>query len=238
MWWAGSKPIDIYLGTRAVAVCEGAQLSLYRSVEGVDQALAFLDAWASGQAHGGKVALWLGGSLCRPFMMPPLSGVRGPAERRRAVAAMARELTGIDAECHVWIARGPAEKSQVAGALDWRIQSQLEATFGKRWKIASLRPWWAEMLRMALENEPRPSAVGVQDCDSLTILAGRGAEFESAITFTSVVDRETARAVFTRSLLSSSIEAEEAVLGALLAGVPAAAPLASVALGVLAEIVG
>ncbi len=103
MWWVGDS-LDVYIGARRAAVCAGDRLlhddSLPQAPHGL-QALDALDAvdsldavaafdvssalgkvshWLGALRARRRIRVWLGGSLCRPFL---LQGASGSALRRR-----------------------------------------------------------------------------------------------------------------------------------------------------------
>ena len=83
MWWAGSKPYDVYLGTRAFAVCRGVEVQHVQAVAGQHAGIEALGAWLSKGQPRRRLRVWLSGGLCRPFIVREVPGVSGEAEWQR-----------------------------------------------------------------------------------------------------------------------------------------------------------
>ena len=52
MWWAGSKTHDVYLGTRAIAVCQDSERLQAQAVDGFEAAIAALREWLKHPVEG------------------------------------------------------------------------------------------------------------------------------------------------------------------------------------------
>jgi hypothetical protein len=236
VWWAGNKVADVYLGTRTIVVSDVSAPALVTEVDGFDAALAAVLHWLNGVPARQRLRVWLSGGLCRPFLLPAVQGVVSEREAQTVAAAMAPRLTGLAGPCTVFVERA----SPLAVAVqESRIRQihDLVARAAGRHKLLSIRPWWAEVLRHALSREPALAALGVHDCDSMTLLMGRErGHFDSAATYSPVVDRGTAQSVLTRALLSADM-AENAELVGRLAwyGTPDGHRNEGLALGSLAE---
>ena len=222
MWSAGSKVCDVYLGTRALAVCEGGVPVLASDVEGFDAALSELVGWLNADVAPSRwrLRLWLSGGLCRPFIVPAVQGVANDAEVQAVAAAMAPQLTGLAGPCAVFVERRTAKAPVIATAIQedrlGKIRD-LVASSSRKPKLLSIKPWWAEVLRHGLVREPGLTALGVQDCDSMTVLIGHEADgFDIATTYSPVTDQGTAQQVLTRALLSSDVTNNNELVGRLL----------------------
>ena len=215
MWWAGSKAHDVYLGTRAVAVCLGDEVVLGpKAVEGLPAGLAVLSSWLAEAGSRCRLRVWLSGGLCRPFIAPAVPGVKTRAEVRQVAESIAAQRTGLTGECHVWLDHGKLHEACVAVAVHRASLQQLQDCVGPKpyqHRIISIRPWWSEVLRTQLRRHAEIPAMAVQDCDSLTVLAGAGQSFEMATTLAPVTDCETADAALARILLSAGVEAQVSV---------------------------
>ncbi len=220
MLWAGSKarPRELYLGSRRAAWCDSAGATVSAPVEGIEAALA----WAQGQldesGYQGRLRLWLSGGLCRPFLLPPLPGVSGAQEILRVASRLANERTGLPGACRVWLDGPRHDEARMAVALEQDTLDRLQAALGSRWRIDAILPWWAEVLKAALARKDAPSALGVQDCDALTILIGKNKGFDMATTIHPVHDDASADSAFTRALLSADIEQGGEMLARLVPG--------------------
>lgn len=89
---------------------------------------------------------------------------------------------------------------------------------GSRWRIESVQPWWVEVLQLALSRKVKPVAVGVQDCDSLTVLIGREGGFSVATTISPLLNEAAADSAFTRTLMSANVDPDKALRARLVLG--------------------
>ena len=208
MWWAG-RPLDVYLGTRAVAVCDGARLLAKSQVVGVEEGLAHacsLMASIDGAKRRG-IALWLSGGLARPFMLPRVAGVRSEAERAQLVSAIAMERTGMAGALRVWTDSGKGRDNIVAVAM----QESVLVNIHKAWPgfrfVRSVRPYWADVLRWSAAADPTPRALSVQDCDCVTMVFGANRQIAAVSTMTGIEDRDGAEAVIARTMVAVDLPA-------------------------------
>jgi hypothetical protein len=219
VWSAGAKAHDLYLGTRAFAVCHRRERVLARPVVGFEAALAAMREWLDETPTRLTLRIWLSGGLSRSFVVQPVPGVQTEEELRRVAVTLASRLTGQLGACKVWMDHGKLEQPRVAVAVQRSDLDKLEEVvkvFGRRHRITSIRPWWSEVLRTALRRQPHAAAVATQDCDSLTVLVGQGETFEVATTLTPVIDCETADSALARLLLSADVPEGRAVVGRLM----------------------
>ena len=235
MLWAGSKPRDLYLGTRVLAICDGADVLLSAPAQGFEAGVVQAQVHLANAPYTGHLRVWLSGGLCRPFLLPALPGVHGAAETLRVATKLASERTGLGSDCRVWLDAPRLGEARVAVAVAQATLDRVKQGLGTRWRIESIQPWWAEVLQLALARKLRPVAVGVQDCDSLTVLIGREGGFSVATTISPLLDEAAADSAFTRTLMSANVERDEALRARLVvAGSPPGAALCS--LGSLMEI--
>ena len=208
MLWAGNKtrPRDLYLGTRAAAWCDSAGTTVTASVEGFEAALSWTQAQLADKGYSGRLRIWLSGGLCRPFLLPDFPGVRDDKEIQRVATRLASERTGLAGDCKVWLDGARRGEARVGVAVEQEKLSRLHDALGARWRIAAVQPWWAEVLSVALSRPDAPSALGVHDCDSLTVLVGKKSGFSMATTINPVLDEASADSSFTRALLSADME--------------------------------
>jgi hypothetical protein len=217
--WAGSKLLDVYLGTRAVAICDDMEVLLAEPVQGFEAGLSSTQQRLVEYSKKLRVRVWLSGGLCRPFLLPTLPGIHGANETLRVATKLANERTGLAGACQVWLETNMRSESRVAVAVARVTLNRLQVGLGNRCRIDSVRPWWSDVLRTTLQQEVPPRALGVRDCDSLTVLLGRNGGFEVATTVTPVVDDASADAVFARALLSAdSVPGRQALGRMVLAG--------------------
>lgn len=208
MWWAGAKPIDVYVGTRRVAVLAQERPNFVQPVVGCEQALLVLAEQLQQMGGRRRVRVWLSGGLCRPFIQEQPVGSVTSAEVEKIAFATASQRTGLAAPCRVWIEHRSSAKPRIAvAASETLLLGVKDAAGAAGHVIASLRPWWAEALRHVLASGATNLAgLGIQDCDSVTVLTGAGGEFANASTFSPVVDIASAKAIVARLALSSSTE--------------------------------
>jgi len=197
VWSVGNKKqVDIYLGSRALWITQDEQCLRRQKVGGFDEALNALHEWQS-QADQSKVRIWLSGGLCRPFVLPDVSGVKDVSELKAIAQSIATSQTGLEGVCDIWLdlPNTPLHRLWSVLGLDsikplWRLQGQamigaaiqsntLSALHsalsgggdvGKGATVVSIAPWWADALRHAVKHSPKPKVLAIQDCDSLTVL--------------------------------------------------------------------
>lgn len=209
MWWVGSRTFDVYLGTRAVVVCSKGLRVFEQAVDGFDSAIMTLARWNSEQGTRLRLKLWLSGGLCRPFLIPAVTGIRGEGELISIAKMLATQGTGLAGPCKVWVDRGKPGKHLVGVALDESTLIRILGLFSKagapKGRIVSIRPLWSEALRIVARRRPIATAIALQDCDSITLVAGSAAGFDVATTTTPVFDQDSAKAAVTRILLSEGL---------------------------------
>jgi hypothetical protein len=193
------------VGSRALAVCRGAEPLLAEPVADVGAGLQLLVDWLTNAPPKQRLRVWMSGGLCRPYRLAPVAGVRSEAELRRVAPAIASRQSGLEGVCRVWMDGGKPGETRTCVVVQARtVDGVLRAVpnvGGHR--VLSIRPWWAEVLRSVLERAPQSSSVATHDCDSLTLLGGLGAGFDVATTLTPVVGRDAADAALARMLLSA-----------------------------------
>lgn len=239
MWWAGSNPLDAYLGTRSTAICRGSERVWSAACSGVDDGLQKLRSQLQSNTARQRIRLWLSGGLCRPFLIQAVAGVRNTAEAQRIADATAPNATGLQGACRVWIeSRQPSGARVAVAAVADVLNAASELATGGRGRVMSVKPWWSEVLRAAMLQSPPPTALSLQDCDSVTILLGQGGQFDVATTVAPVQDAESARTAFARAALSSSVDVGDPLTVVLnpLRELPAVQSDERMALGALAEV--
>ena len=231
-----SSAHHLYVGSRCVALFDAQSRLWAQAVDGVDAALAALRERLQQNERPLRLRVWLSGGLCRPFVMPPVPGVKGRSELQRVAAAMAPQSCGFSGECSAWVDDGRNGAPRLAvGLQQSTLQALLEAIGTHR--AVSVRPWWAELLRAAVAREAALPALAVQDCDSLTVLTGNGDGFATAATLSPIVEREAADAALARLLLSTDVAPGQELVARLSPLHEAAAPAElSVALASHAEL--
>jgi len=234
--WAGSKAVDLYLGTRAVVLCRGAELMSKSAVVGLEAALRTADAQLQQNGRRSRLRVWLSGGLCRPFLMPDIPGVGSSLDLQKVAATMAPARTGLDGDCKVWLDGQKSSAGTLAVALQGTVLAQILAGLAPRGRVVSIRPWWAEVLRARLALPAKPGAVGVRDCDSLTVLAGRNDGFDVASVVTPLFDQASSESAWTRALFSADLQSQAAWQARLVIEDRNLQPFAGCALGPLVEV--
>ncbi len=202
MWWAGTRPRDLYLGTRAVHVCDGAGVRLSRAVDGWEAALAAGGDFLASDADKHGLRVWLSGGLCRPYLLPEAQSLRNRDEMRKVAAMLAAPRTGLAAPCEIRLDVGRPAGAPLAIAIEAQVLERITGVLeGQR--LRSIGPWWAAVLNHALALPEAPGVLAVHDCDSLTVLMGRGGQFDRASTSFPMPDRITADATVARAMLSA-----------------------------------
>lgn len=203
-----SAILDVFIDRRRAAVA-GAAEGAWRG-EGADlgATLAALAAYRVG-THPARARVWLGGDLCRPFLLPPLTGLRDRAERVRAAQAMAPARTGLSGPCRLWLEEGVTSGPASAVAMAQAEHAQtIEALRRVSLKPASLAPWWSAALRAALSERPGLRAFAVFDGAGLTIAMGTAGTF-SVLETIAPIDSEVARDTWRRRLFAEGADAHD-----------------------------
>jgi len=214
------------------------------AVNDTDAALAALSPPLAKLGGRSKLRIWLSGGLCRPFIVPAVPGIRGTVEWQRTAAALAPQRTGLAGPCRVWVdaVKGDAPRVAVVMQESWfeQLMAFVEANRTRGHSLASIRPWWADVLRAAHARDPQLRAMATQDCDSLTVLVSAPPNeggFSLASTLTPVTDRDAAESALARLLLSADVDAAQSLTARLIQQPqePADAAKAGLAMSALTE---
>lgn len=211
MWWAGSSAVlDVYVGTHAVAACEGGACLLSQVVHGADAAIETVSAWLDQDRRRCSIRVWLSGALAEPLLVQPLPAV-STKEFRRVVCALVEHRYGEGWEAReTWIAPGRSASPRVVVSLPRSLLTRLRAALGMgmRRRVVAISPWWSSVLRFALRRHPEPLAIGIQDCSSLIVLMGREGTFDMVAAHSPLMNQESADAAWLRALLNGDIAAD------------------------------
>jgi hypothetical protein len=206
VWWAGPEATDIYLGTRCLAVFEGQERVFLQSLaEGELPSTAF-DQWIRGAKRRARIRVWVSGGLCRAFLVASAPQLKSRDELVKVAQAMAPASTGLSEGCRVWVDGEGGPAGTVATAMD-RVALEAIVSGAKAGglRVLSIRPWWAELLRAALVENPALRSLAVRDCDSVTVLAGEGSRIEQATTQAPILDQAAGAAAIRRMLMLSNV---------------------------------
>jgi len=186
--------------------------AIVHSVDGFEAALDALDAHVlqCERRSKSKLRVWLSGGLSRPFLLTAPPRV-SETKLRRIAAGLACEQTGLEGECRLWMEDGGRAGARLVVAVPspvlQALSARLEGPKRARTHLLSIRPWWVDVLRVALHGNDGLRALAVQDCDSLTLLAGSGRQFDAAQTLTPLFDLQTAEAALARKLVTLDLDA-------------------------------
>jgi len=209
-----SEGAQAWLGRRCVAWQLGDQPWQWQQVDGIEAGLEAVAAALKADAavRRPKVALWLAGSLARPFIVPPAPGLRRWTEARRLAEALAPDETGLAGPCEVWLDAAPPGHAVLGVAIETATRDAIErglAAHGVR--ATSMRPWWTTAVARALDGQAALSRIVVAEPESLVVLAGRDGVFSAAATCAPLPPPERAAAWLQRTVLSLGIADGEGV---------------------------
>jgi hypothetical protein len=200
VWWVGSKVGDLYLGTRSVQLRVGAELVLDEAVADVEAGLLRLAAALEGQPKRSRFRVWLGSGLCRPFLLPEVTGMGEKDDWMPVAESLAAEATGLAGPCRVWL-DGARMRPRLAVAVATALISQVFEVLPEK-RIQSLRPWWSEVLKVHAKREKAGNALAVSDSDGLTLLLADAQRFVHAQSY--AVAQVDEQALLDRVLLTAN----------------------------------
>lgn len=214
MWSVGSNTADLYLGSRLVVLRVPPLPVATEVVKSADQAFEVATRWMTAIQPRLRFNVWLSGGFCRPILVETLPGVRGVDEIHKSIQALAPQRTGLAGPCQVWVERRGAQQSCMAAAVSSsQLDRIIDVVRGSGHRIRSIRPWWSAAMRGVLACEGAPAhMLGVQDCDSVTVLIGSDIDFEFASTVTPLLEPGSALAVVRRAAMSSRANPEHGTL--------------------------
>lgn len=213
MWWVGAEALDIYVGTRVVAAWRDRVLAAHHTIDGVPGGLALVQRLLATQPERKHLRIWLSGSLCRPFIAKPPVGMRSASERRLAIQAHAQLALRTDEAPRVWIdGWWWGRRPRLAVAASESVIGQLERMAGQSpHRLRSIGPWWASTMGSGQAGKAQiPGPHAAWDCDSLTILAGRGQGYDFVSTVAPLVGEASARSALARALMAADLETHAA----------------------------
>lgn len=210
-----------YLGLRCVAWRTGEQPWQWQQVDGLEAGVVAVAAALKADAAVRKprVALWLAGSLARPFIVPPVPGLRSWAEARRLAAALAPDETGLAGPCDVWLDAAPPGHAVLGVAVETAARDTIERVLAAEGvRATAMRPWWTAAIARALDERVALSRIVVAEPESLVVLAGRDATFSAAATCAPLPSPERAAAWLQRTVLSLGLDEGDGLRVALSSG--------------------
>ncbi|WAC72442.1 hypothetical protein OU995_23270 [Roseateles sp. SL47] len=209
MLWAGKRAVaTVYLGQEEIRLAHRDTQQLVASGLPMVQALPLLQEALQSLGRVGLRVL-LSAGWCQPFLLPPIEGVKGESEWRQVAEGLVEELTGMPVNSRLWL-----DHQNGLGPLVVALHPDIEEALKPLWekhRLASLRPWWAEVLdghvkaanaaSTAVSATPSQGhGVAVVDSDSVTLLLEEGERYVAAQSYALL--GEPAQPVLARALVS------------------------------------
>jgi hypothetical protein len=237
VWWGGSKALDLYLGTRSARLCDGDLVLWQVQTDDAAQSLGLARGrLAENSRRRRRLRVWCSGGLCRPFMLPAVAGVDNRVELGKIAVASASAMTGLHGPCQVWLDRVTTLAGTMAVAVESGWLDEVRRGLRDCASVISIRPWWSEALRVSLRVQPAPATVGIQDCDSLVMLAGAETSFGLAIALTPLFTPQQAAQAWTRTLFGADLAGKPSWRARLRPEADVQSGLAGCALGAYVEV--
>jgi hypothetical protein len=226
------------LGSRRIVVPDATQAPKSLTTSSVDEGLDCLGRELKALTGRAAVRVWLSGGLCRPFIVPAVTGVSTFAERQKIAESLAQVESGL-AQPRVWLEERGASSGSVATCVSTDVLQRLNhvlKTSSKSLRVRRIAPWWAEVLRHSIRHRRTAQAVVVRDCDAVTVFAGAPHDFSAATSLTPVLEQESADDASARVLLPLGVRGSDVARWSLaMSPVGNEAWRSEVALGALAE---
>jgi hypothetical protein len=185
--------IDVYVGEALVVACHGMHKG-ERSVDAAGGLGALLRSrrrrwrWP---AEG--VRYWLSSSLCRPFVMQPVAGLKSWKEAQALADGLAPAETALVADCEVRLEEWPGVCTVLALAVERitldRLHSAAEA---HGLVVGSIRPWWTRAVRAARHGTDSRELLWSEDTDGCIALGSRNGVYDLALAVTAADSAERA----------------------------------------------
>jgi hypothetical protein len=207
--WAGKRAVaTVYLGQEEIRLAHRDTQQLVASGLPMVQALPLLQEALQSLGRVGLRVL-LSAGWCQPFLLPPIEGVKGESEWRQVAAGLVEELTGMPANSRLWLDH-QNDQTPLVVALHPDIEEALKPLWEEH-RLASLRPWWAEVLdghvktlasatTVAGAVRAQGHGVAVVDSDAVTLLLAEGERYAAAQSYALL--GEPAQPVLARALVS------------------------------------
>ncbi len=212
--WAGSEVWDLYLDTASNGLARLGQAPTWEAhatpAQGASAGMKRLRAQARGWASP-RVRVWLSGALAKPFVLTPVTGLKGKLEAQAMAQAMVREATGLEPGCDVCLDSVPKSAPALSVAIPSDLGQEIAGTAkALRVTIKSLRPWWAGALGEALASDARLELFAAQDTEAVTVLVAKENVWLSANTYTPNPNGAQLEALVTRRLFADGVETKAA----------------------------
>jgi hypothetical protein len=225
--------IEIYVGQFSAGWAVDGQTQGWSAhatpLAGLERWIGEIEARHAHRWRKARVDLWLSGGLARPFVCGPVAGLRGWRDAETVAASAAAEATGLGGACQVRLEDWPGEEPALATALDASLVEAIENfETSRRIRWRSVRPRWAAALDERLAQRPSPRLFALAEEDALTVLcAARDSTDEVgnvqlASTYAPPPNKEDARALMNRLVLSNEAQPDDVWFVSLEGGEPAA----------------
>lgn len=200
MSWAGSDRWELYLGVDACGLACAAygpgpgpgpgpgNPPVWQPHTGIEQGLASsikeLRARHGRWRRRPRLRVWLSGALARPFVIEAVAGLKSSVEAHALATAMARDATGLEGECEVWLSALPRDQRALAVAMSVQLrQAIVSAARQARVTLACIRPWWARALNETLTQSPAVELFAAEDSDSVVVIGAEGQAWSAAAAY-------------------------------------------------------
>ncbi len=205
MWLVGNKRalLTVYLSLDGFVAIQVERILNINVTESNRDSLDALKRWLISSSFDGSIQVFLSGGFCRPFIAKVPAELSGQ-EADIAWKAAASSRTGLSHDCKVWRDELDSRDGKVAAAVETSVIDKLQALVqlpGRKLKIESIQPAWAEWLRASLTADSSTACTVLRETDSTTVIAGEGDLFELATTLVGMSDLATTEAAIERMLL-------------------------------------
>jgi hypothetical protein len=214
--WVGSDTWDVYLGIGEAGLRHAQHRPTWHPHESPQAGLAAQLERIKARTRGrrllrARVRILLSGALARPFLLQLPDGLRNEAEARALGEALAPEATGLTAPCNLWLSSTRAGETCLAVAMEQALRTTLlELPPAMKFRVASIRPWWAHALDRANLRSPGFGLFAARDSDSLTLLGCADERWNGADSYAprpadAQIESLITRRVFSAGLAEQSI---------------------------------
>jgi hypothetical protein len=174
--------IDVYVGEGRFVLCRDKCRSDSSPAEheGLEVHLRALQPGRRWPAE--RVRYWLSSSLCRPFVMGPVAGLKSWKEARALADGLAPAETGFAGECATRLEGWPGSSTVLALAVETITLNRLrEAASACAFAVKSVRPWWSCAVRTTRQGTDARELLWCEDTDGCIALGARDGVYDLAL---------------------------------------------------------
>lgn len=213
MSWAGTEVQQLYLAKDRCGVLD--RTGTCHWYEGSDLPALLEQGLGAVARRPGRlfprrasaVQVWLSGALIRPFLMGPVTGIKGQREAISLAQAQVAEATGFAMPCEVRLDGSVERETAVVTAIPAQTRLQIEQTVRRAgFRLKALRPWWAGVIEQALAEQADLELLAVEDTESLVVMTASGDLWTAADTHTPAPGAEQTHNMIRRLAMGSAIE--------------------------------